>query len=513
MKRIRLLVAIGGGLLLLLTLLFLTTCRGEDARKSSDTTAPETTGGETTEERGTEGDTSPISEVDSEQTEERTESTSPRETESDHHAEEQTSPPTALSSEEAKALLSAALGKGVEQASVTVRTQQNGDTVTQRSYLQKGEDFSVELKGDGVTEGIVAVGDRAYYILLMPKEFPPVEDRFVMSLTEGEKDALHTRYAGEITLPVMGDGELISGILSGTLEGVRHHDGRVELTCKGLDESLGERLFGLSPEGAALSFDFLLDKEVRVVILRGTLSYPVGTGEGSFATVSTEMAVNYDPGYITLPANAAEYAPTTYDRVFGVQPPEVDPEAAAASGMPLDREQYTLIGGNYLYDPSEQYAFLTQYPHAYAGKTFVLYGVLTNDGSGGTALSLGSGMELALAFGEASTPVEGAYIKVTATYRKVAEGEDLHAYAMGVTACEVLGEAKGPNGGRLLYVASAGLNVRTSSDVSVSDNVIGAYSKGDLVEVFEQNGDGWYRVVYNGQTGYVNGKYLSETRP
>ena len=51
-----------------------------------------------------------------------------------------------------------------------------------------------------------------------------------------------------------------------------------------------------------------------------------------------------------------------------------------------------------------------------------------------------------------------------------------------------------------------------SSDL-VSDNVIGTYSKGDLVEVFEQDGNGWYRVVYNGRNGYVNGKYLSETRP
>ena len=93
------------------------------------------------------------------------------------------------------------------------------------------------------------------------------------------------------------------------------------------------------------------------------------------------------------------------------------------------------------------------------------------------------------------------------------EGLDHTAYVMAVSACEVLEVAKGPSGGKLMYVTSAGLNVRTSSDVSVSDNVIGTYSKGDLVEVFEQDGNGWYRVVYNGRNGYVNGKYLSETRP
>ena len=34
-----------------------------------------------------------------------------------------------------------------------------------------------------------------------------------------------------------------------------------------------------------------------------------------------------------------------------------------------------------------------------------------------------------------------------------------------------------------------------------------------LSEVLEERGDGWYRVVYNGRSGYVNGRYLSETRP
>ena len=517
MKRIRLFVALGGGLLLLLTLLLLTTCRGDRTDGETDgSTASETTDGVTSEDLGTGSDTTPSTETDSAEAEARTEAktevVTPHQTEEDPDTEKQTEPPVTLTAEEAKALLSAALEKGMEQVAVTLRTERNGDTVSQESFARRGEDFCVELREDGITEGITVVGSRAYYLLLVPKDFPPVEKRFVTSLTDRERENLFLRYMHREALPVMEDDELIEGILNGELEGVRHSDGTVELTSRGLDGSLGEGLFGISLEGSELRFEFLLDREVRVTLMRGTAYRSGGEGSG-LATVSVEMTVNYTPSAIGLPADATLYAPTTYDEIFGVQPPEADPEAAAASGMPLDRDHYTLIGGNYLYDPSEQYAFLTQYPHAYAGKTFVLYGVLTNDGSGGTALSLGSGMELALAFGEAPTPVEGAYIKVTATYRKVAEGEDLHAYAMGVTACEVLGEAKGPNGGKLLYVASAGLNVRTSSDVSVSDNVIGAYSKGDLVEVFEQNGDGWYRVVYNGQNGYVNGKYLSETRP
>ena len=514
MKRLRDFVALAGVLLLLLTLLLLTTCRGDSHADGSTTSDPaETTDKVASETGGTGEDTAPTTQHDSEQTEARTEAPTPHQTEPDTEAEEQTAPPVTLTAEEAKALLSAALGKGVEQGGVTLRTDKNGEVCSQKSFLQNGQDFSVELWGDGVTEGITVVGDRAYYILLMPKEFPPVENRFVMSLTDRDREALYARYAAEVSLPVMDDGELIQGILSGNLEGVRHSDGSVELTCRGLDGRLGEHLFDMTLEGAELRFDFVLDMEVRVTLLRGTVSYPAGEGEGSHASVSTEMIVNYAPSLITLPANAADYTPTTYDQVFGVQPPEADPEAAASAGMPLDREHYTLIGGNYLYDPTEQYSFLTQYPHCYAGKTFTLYGILTKDHEGQAVLSLGSGMEFVLSFEGISSPVEGSYVKLTATYRKTAEGESFLAYAMRVTFCEVLGEAKGPNGGKLLYVTSAGLNIRTSSDASSSDNVIGTYSKGDLVEVFEQDGDGWYRVVYNGQNGYVNGKYLSETKP
>lgn len=515
MKRIRYFVALAGVLLLLLVLLLLTTCHGDETPdESAGSNSSEATDAVTSEADGTEPDTEPSTDTELEQTEAKTEAATPHQTEPDPETEGETVPPVLLTAEEARALLSAALGKESLQAAVSLRTERNGDTCSQKFFVQKGDDFCVELRGDGVTEGITVVGNRAYYLLLKPSEFPPVEKRFVTSLTDREREALYGRYMDHDGLPVMDDGELIQGILSGDLGGVRYGDGTVELTCTGLDGRLGERLFGIALEGAELRFEFMLDKEVRVTLLRGTVSYPVGGTEGSYATVSTEMTVNYTPSVIGLPADATDYAPTTYDEIFGVQPPEVDPEAAAAAGMPLDREHYTLIGGNYLYDPTEQYGFMTQYPHCYAGKTFTLYGIVTKDGSGQPVLSLGSGMEFPVSFDGVASPVEGSYVKITATYRKIVdEGIDHRCYAMKVSSCEVLGEARGPNGGKLLYVTSAGLNVRSSSDTSSSDNVIGTYSKGDLVEVFERDENGWYRVVYNGQNGYVNGKYLSETKP
>ena len=514
MKRIRLFVALGGGLLLLLTLLLLTTCRGDRTDGETDgSTALETTDGVTSEDLGTGSDATPSTETDSAETEAKTEVVTPHQTEAAPDTEKQTEPPVTLTAEEAKALLSAALEKGMEQVAVTLRTERNGDTVSQESFARRGEDFCVELREDGITEGITVVGSRAYYLLLVPKDFPPVEKRFVTSLTDRERENLFLRYMHREALPVMEDDELIEGILNGELEGVRHCDGTVELTSRGLDGSLGEGLFGISLEGSELRFEFLLDREVRVTLMRGTAYRSGGEGSG-LATVSVEMTVNYTPSTIGLPADATLYAPTTYDEIFGVQSPEADPEAAASAGMPLGRDHYTLIGGNYLYDPTEQYGFMTRYPHSYAGKTFTLYGILTKDNGGQTVLSLGSGMEFALSLEGVATPVEGSYVKLTATYRKtVEEGVDCSCYTMIVSACEVLEAAKGPSGGRLMYVTSAGLNVRTSSDASTSDNVIGTYSKGDVVEVFEQDGNGWYRVVCNGQNGYVNGRYLSETQP
>ena len=81
------------------------------------------------------------------------------------------------------------------------------------------------------------------------------------------------------------------------------------------------------------------------------------------------------------------------------------------------------------------------------------------------------------------------------------------------TSCEVLGEAKGPNGGRLMYITASSLNVRTSSDTSSSANILGQLSHGDMVEVFEQDEKGWYRIEFNGQKAYISNKYVSETRP
>lgn len=197
-------------------------------------------------------------------------------------------------------------------------------------------------------------------------------------------------------------------------------------------------------------------------------------------------------------------------------PPTADPAEASAAGLPLDGDGYTVGGESPAVAPADQYAYLSVYAHAYEGKSFTLYGNLLEDASGNLTISLGDDMGLVVYFPNSNPPTVGSYVKVTAAFEKTVDrGEyvDFGCFTMMVSACEVLGEAKGPNGGRLMYITASSLNVRTSSDTSSSNNIIGTYSKGDLVEVFEQDAKGWYRVNYNGQTAYISNKYVSETKP
>lgn len=58
------------------------------------------------------------------------------------------------------------------------------------------------------------------------------------------------------------------------------------------------------------------------------------------------------------------------------------------------------------------------------------------------------------------------------------------------------------------YVNTSSLNVRSGASTSYS--VIGKLSKGSKVEVISTS-NGWSKIKYNGQTGYVSSKYLSST--
>jgi uncharacterized protein YgiM (DUF1202 family) len=233
-------------------------------------------------------------------------------------------------------------------------------------------------------------------------------------------------------------------------------------------------------------------------------------------TVTSETALDYTPDPITAPADADQYAPSTYDDLFGIVLPDPDYEEVAGLGLPVDGDNYTIGGENSAHDPADQMAILYLYAHAYENKTFTLYGNLIETEDGNPVVSVGEDLEIPVYWSQGSAPTVGSYVKVTGVFtRTVDMGDyvDFDCFTLMVSSSEVLGEAKGPNGGKLMYITASSLNVRTSSDTSSSANIIGSYSKGDLVEVFEQDQNGWYRVNYNGQTAYISNKYVSETKP
>ena len=56
------------------------------------------------------------------------------------------------------------------------------------------------------------------------------------------------------------------------------------------------------------------------------------------------------------------------------------------------------------------------------------------------------------------------------------------------------------------------LNVRSTPDTTVNDNILGEVKKGGEVAVTEK-GEKWHKVLFEGKEGYCYAKYLSEQKP
>ena len=246
---------------------------------------------------------------------------------------------------------------------------------------------------------------------------------------------------------------------------------------------------------------------------------PVTSSETQAPVESSEEAT--EPA--TSPAETVtEPAETTVapEETTVFEPPVVNPDEAAAAGLPVDGNTYTVGGENPASDPKAQYDYLTVYAHAYEDKTFTLYGNIGEDERGNVTLSVGEGMAFVVYFDGVDEPMIGSYVKVDATFAKTVDrGDyvDFGCFTMMATACEVLGEAKGPNGGKLMYVTASSLNVRSEPDSS-KDNKVGLLSGGDMVEVLETGfgADGnWCKITFDCDAGYayISMKYVSETKP
>ncbi|MBQ3507031.1 MAG: SH3 domain-containing protein, partial [Clostridia bacterium] len=237
---------------------------------------------------------------------------------------------------------------------------------------------------------------------------------------------------------------------------------------------------------------------------------PAGSGEDA-----TEPATSPDET-ATEPADTTAAPEET--TVFEL--PVVDPDEAAAAGLPTDAQSYTVGGENPANDPKAQYDYLTVYAHAYADKTFTVYGNVGEDDHGNITLSVGEGMTFVVYFDGIAEPIVGSYVKVDATFTQTVDrGEyvDFGCFTMMATACETLGEAKGPNGGKLMYVTASSLNVRSEPDSS-KENKVGLLYSGDMVEVLEtgfgSNGN-WCKITFDCDAGYayISMSYVSETKP
>ena len=514
------------GLILILSFLFLLVACGKKDSQSgttdsdpSNTTVAETSAGDENNDPTTPVETDPETPTSSSSNPE--EGTNPGdETDTDAgsetEGESETTPPTSLTAEELKSLLSAALNKETGDVSVTSKAFMNGEVYSENTGIRLGGDFYAEVCEAGYTERITVVGDKAYYFCSVAGETESAEARYVMTLTADEKDQMFELYMDEGNSVGLDDDELTAGILNSILSGVRYADGAVELTCVGLDDSFVELLFGMPMEDAELSFDFKLDGEGRIIFMRFTVTMSAELTGDEAMTIYSDTVINYAPEAIAIPEDAADYVAATYDDIFGIHLPEADPDDAASAGLPLDKDHYTFIGENSTHAPAEQYMFMLVYPHCYEGKTFTLYGTVLENSEGHLVLSLGNDMEFVIYFDGVAVPTVGSYVKLTAVYTKTVDMgayADFDCFTMMVTECEVLGEAVGPNGGKLMYITASSLNVRTSSDTSTSDNILGQLSHGELVEVFEQDAKGWYRIVFNGQNAYISNKYVSETKP
>ena len=304
--------------------------------------------------------------------------------------------------------------------------------------------------------------------------------------------------------------------------GVKHADGTVELTIEDLGEDLKTILAGSFAEQGVEGTVTLNGMTVtvgadgRLAAMSVDIVISMAYDAELEVAVGMKAAMTYDYENVTVaaPDNAADYVAAEFDHYFGFIPEADD---ATAAGLPLDKDAYTLGEAGNEDMMADQYMMLALYPAAYENKTFTIYGTVSEDELLGVpVIMVGEYAFFYYCPAGVTAPVYGDSVKLTATFEKTADkgyDSDYYCYTMMASSCEVLAHGVGPNGGRIMFITASALNVRTSSDTSTSDNILGTLSKGDIVEVFDQDEKGWWRIEFNGQTAYISNKYVSETKP
>ncbi len=90
-----------------------------------------------------------------------------------------------------------------------------------------------------------------------------------------------------------------------------------------------------------------------------------------------------------------------------------------------------------------------------------------------------------------------------------ASGQYLTAAPAGSTASSGSSSSGSSSSSSQTVKTTGNLNMRSSMSLSSSANIILTIPKGDTVTNVSKQDDGWYKVTYDGKTGYVKGKYLA----
>ena len=386
------------------------------------------------------------------------------------------------------------------------------------STVAKGDDRIFVQESDGVSMTAVIVGNTVY--MATTAEGESSYETFTVDATQ--RAWIMNQFASDST---EADMEFAPDSFSG-LSGSKAQDGTVTLTATGLSEEIKAAFMEsmaelpmemamelksctltINPQGLVSGVSFALE-------LSGEMEEE-GVSMSISASIVLALTASYENIAVAAPENAADYVQTTFEVYYMMVP---DSGESAAAGLPLDQSSYTIGAEGSTAVPDEQYMMLALYPQAYEGKTFTIYGVVGEDEELGVpVIHVGEfGTVYFYCPAGVSAPVFGDSVKITATFENTADkgyDSDYLCYTMMVSECEVVAHGVGPNGGRIMFITASSLNVRTSSDTSSSANILGTLSLGDVVEVFDQDEKGWWRIEFNGQTAYISNKYVSETRP
>lgn len=111
---------------------------------------------------------------------------------------------------------------------------------------------------------------------------------------------------------------------------------------------------------------------------------------------------------------------------------------------------------------------------------------------------------------EVTTVVETTTVEETTNKKNAAAETTVKAVETTKTENQTESATTGDNASASTSMyTNDGVNLRSEASTDSSDNVVTTIEKGEKVEVLSNEGD-WTRIKYNGKTGYVATRFLSE---